>query len=118
MITATNHERPGVYSSYETSGLTAAAAGGGKVAVVAAAPGAEGRDVYQWTSYSKAAGDVGDCPLSRLTQLAIRNGAGVVYGVPAGEDYAAAFAAVAAIEDVAVVVCDSTDLAVQQALMI
>ncbi len=116
MITATRHERPGVYSSYETSGLTVAAAGGGKVAVVAAARGADGKSVYQWTSYSKAEADVGDCALSRLAQLAIRNGAGMVYGVPAGEDYAAAFAAVAAIEDAAVVVCDSTNLAVQQAL--
>lgn len=116
MSIATNHERPGVYSSYETSSLTAAAAGGGKVAVVAAAGGTGGKSVYQWTSYSKAEGDVGDCALSRLAQLAIRNGAGVVYGVPAGENYAAAFAKVAAIEDAAVVVCDSTDLTVQQAL--
>lgn len=116
MSIATNHERPGVYSSYETSSLTAAAAGGGKVAVVAAAGGTGGKSVYQWTSYSKAEADVGDCALSRLAQLAIRNGAGVVYGVPAGENYAAAFAKVAAIEDAAVVVCDSTDLTVQQAL--
>ena len=116
MSIVTNHERPGVYSSYETSSLTAASAGGGKVAVVAQAEGADEKSVYQWTSYSKAAADVGDCALSRLAQLAIRNGAGVVYGVPAGEDYTAAFAAASTIEDAAVVVCDSTDLAVQQAL--
>ena len=116
MITATNHERPGVYSSYETSSLTAAATGGGNVAVVAAMDGADGEKSYQWTSYSRAVCDVGECTLSRLAQLAIRNGAGMVYGVPAGEDYGAAFAAVAAMEDVAIVVCDSTDLAVQQAL--
>ena len=51
-----------------------------------------------------------------LFRSAIRNGAGTVYGVPAGEDYDAAFALAAALEDVAVVVCDSTDLTVQQAL--
>ena len=34
MNAVTKHERPGVYSSYETSSLTAAAAGGGSVAVV------------------------------------------------------------------------------------
>ena len=116
MITATNHERPGVYSSYETSSLTAAAPGGSNVAVVAAMDGADGTEFYQWTSYSRAVGDVGECALSQLAQLAIRNGAGTVYGVPAGEDYAAAFATVAAMEDVSVVVCDSTDLKVQQAL--
>ena len=119
MNTGSKHERPGVYSSYETSSLTAAAQGGGKVAVVAAAgdkDGAEAKEVYRWTSYSKAAADVGQCPLSQMAQAAIRNGAGMVYGVPAGKGYDAAFAAVAALEDVAVVVCDSTELEVQQAL--
>ncbi len=116
MSAVTKHERPGVYSSYEASSLTAAAAGGGNVAVVAAMDGADGKKSYQWTSYSKAAADVGDCVLSRMARLAIRNGAGAVYGVPAGEDYGAAFATAAALEDVGVVVCDSTDLAVQQAL--
>ena len=116
MNAVTKHERPGVYSSYETSSLTAAAAGGGNVAVVAAVDQAECEKSYQWTSFSRAAADVGDCVLSRMAQLAIRNGAGVVYGIPAGEDYAEAFAVAAGIENVGVVVCDSTDLKVQQAL--
>ena len=128
MIAEIKHERPGVYSSYEASGLTAASAGGGKVAVIAVVDEPENmEDVYQWTSYSKAAADVGDCTLSRLAQLAIRNGAGTVYGVPVksvedddGESYKAAykaaFAVAAAIEDVAVAVCDSTKLEVQQEL--
>ena len=123
MMTATTHERPGVYSSYEASSLTAAAANGGKVAVIAAVDGAKNlKDAYQWTSYSKAAADVGECALSWLAQLAIRNGAGAVYGVPVktGEgkkaDYEAAFAVAEAIEDVSVVVCDSDDVEVQQEL--
>lgn len=116
MSAVTKHERPGVYSSYETSSLTAAAAGGGKVAVVAAMEGADGRKSYQWTSFSRAAADVGECTLSRMAQLAIRNGAGVVYGVPADEGYTAAFATAAELEDVNVVVCDSARLEVQQAL--
>ncbi len=116
MSMATKHERPGVYSSYEASSLTAAAAGGGSVAVVAAADGTGLEKSYQWTSYSRAAADVGDCALSRMAQAAIRNGAGAVYGIPAGEDYGEAFAVMAALEDVSVVVCDSTELAVQQAL--
>ena len=116
MSAVTKHERPGVYSSYEASSLTAAAAGGGGVAVVAAAQGEGLEKSYQWTSYSRAAADVGDCPLSRMAQLAIRNGAGVVHGIPAGEDYARAFAVMAGLENVSVVACDSTDAAVQQAL--
>ena len=123
MMTATTHERPGVYSSYEASSLTAASAGGGKVAVIAVVENSEKlgdvKEVYQWTSYSRAVEDVGDCTLSRLAQLAIRNGAGAVYGIPvkAGEaDYEAAFAAAETIEDVSVVVCDSTEETVQQDL--
>ena len=124
MITQIKHERPGVYSSYETSSLTAASTGGGKVAVVADAGNLEnGKDFYQWTSYSRAAADVGECDLSRLAQLAIRNGAGAVYGIPVKsaeggdeESYKKAFDVAAAIEDVSVVVCDSTDLKVQQKL--
>ena len=131
MITQIKHERPGVYSSYETSSLTAASAGGGKVAVIASAGSLEdGKDFYQWTSYSRAAADVGECALSRMAQLAIRNGAGAVYGIPvktvevegddddSGEkyDYDAAFEVAAAIEDVSVVVCDSDDVTVQQKL--
>ena len=123
-MTVTKHERPGVYSSYETSSLTAASANGGKVAVIAAVDNPEGmEDVYQWNSYSRAAADVGECTLSRLAQLAIRNGAGAVYGIPVknAEDdnrknYCAAFAVAAAIEDVSVVVCDSGDVEVQQDL--
>lgn len=110
------HERPGVYSSYEASSLTAASAQGGTAAVIAQAEGAEAGTVYRWTSYSQAVGDVGDCLLSRMAQAAIRNGAGAVYGVAAGEDYADAFAAAAALEDVAVAVCDSTETADQKAL--
>lgn len=116
MSTENRHERPGVYSSYEMSSLTAANAGGGRVAVIAAMDGADGKKSYLWTSYSRAAADVGDCALSRMARLAIRNGAGAVYGVPAGEDYTAAIATAAALEDVQVVVCDSTTLTVQQAV--
>lgn len=116
MSAVTKHERPGVYSSYEASSLTAATAGGGNVAVVARLDKTNLEPYYQWTSFSRAAADVGDCVLSRMAQLAIRNGAGVVYGIPAGEDYDGAFAVMAALEDVNVVVCDSTTLSVQQDL--
>ena len=97
------HERPGVYSSYETSGLTAANAGGGKVAVIAEAGEAEPGKVFQWTSYSRAAADVGECALSRLARIALRNGAGTVYGAAAGTDWDEAVGAVGRLEDVDVV---------------
>lgn len=117
MSMTVQHERPGVYSSYETSSLTVSAARGGNVAIVAATEDGDGTKVYQWTSYSRAVDVVGECLLSQMVQLAIRNGAGVVYGIPAGgEDYDDAFATMAELEDVAVVVCDSDKLETQQAL--
>ena len=53
-----------------------------------------------------------------VIRLLLLNGAAAVDAVPAADEsgYAAAFAALEAVEDVAVVVCDSTTLAVQQAL--
>ncbi len=116
MSKITTRERPGVYSEYEASSLSAAAAGGRAAAIVAAAGSGAGTGPFRWTNYSRAAADVGACKLSELARLALKNGAGVVYGVPAGSDYEAAFAAAAKLEEVGVVVCDSTDLAVQKKL--
>lgn len=116
MNTMIVHERPGVYSSYEASSLTAASAGGKKAAVIAVLNKTDAKEVYQWTSYSQAAADVGDCLLSQMAQAAFRNGAGAVYGIPAGESYDGAIAACAALEDAAVVACDSGELSVQRAV--
>lgn len=116
MSEMTTHERPGVYSAYQASALTAAVSGGGAVCVVADAGSYKEAVPYIWTSYSRAVSAVGKCALSELTRLALKNGAGVVYGVPAGETYTAAFAAAAKLDEVTVVVCDSTELTVQQAL--
>ena len=115
MSEITTHERPGVYSSYEASSLTAATSGGGAVCIVADANKNSGGP-RRWTAYSRAVAEVGVCPLSELTRLALKNGAGAVYGIPCGEDYTAAFEAAATLTDVSVVICDSTDLTVQQAL--
>lgn len=116
MNVITRHERPGVYSSYSASAISAAAGRGKAVAVVAAAGEDSVGTVYSWTSYSRAVNDVGRCALSDLTRLALKNGAGLVYGVAVTDDYQAAFGLVEGIENVAVVVCDSTDVTVQQAL--
>lgn len=125
MSMTVQHERPGVYSSYEASGLTAASNRGGIVAVVAKMEETEGLDpFYLWTSYSRAVSDVGEGVLSQMVQLAIRNGASAVYGVPVKEfeedlkeNYEAAFAVVAGLEDVDIVVCDSNEAGVQQKLL-
>ena len=76
MSAVTKHERPGVYSSYEASSLTAAAAGGGNVAVGAAVGKTGVGGGYQWTSYSRgAAGGGGGAP-SRMGPGGPPQGAG------------------------------------------
>ena len=119
MSMTVQHERPGVYSSYEASSLTAASVRGGAVAIIAKADKEDAQKVYTWSSYSRAAGDVGACTLSEMARLAIRNGAGLVYGLPVKTDegYDDAFVLAAGLEDVAVAVCDSDDQDVQKKLM-
>lgn len=117
MSVITNHERPGVYSAYEASSITTAKTGGGAVALVASLDGGDGKTVYSWYSYAQAVEDCGNgAAIVELARLALKNGAGVVYGIPVGADYAAGFGTAEALEQVAVVVCDSTDVTVQQAL--
>ncbi len=113
------HERPGVYSSYEASSLTAASDRGGAVAIIAKADKEDAEKVYSWSSYGRAVGDVGENALSGMARLAIRNGAGLVYGIPVktDEDYDGAFAVAAGLENVAVAACDSDDASVQKKLL-
>lgn len=122
MSMTVTHERPGVYSSYEASSLTAAANRGGVVAVVARLDREDAEPYYAWSSYSRAVGDVGAGVLSEMARLAIRNGAGLVYGIPVktveeAPDYDSALAVAAGLEDVTIVVCDSDDKDVQKKLM-
>jgi phage tail sheath gpL-like len=106
-----------VYSAYEASSITSAQTGGKAVAVIAAMEGADGSKSYCWYSYAQALADCGSAgSLAQMARLALKNGAGAVYGVPAGGDYTAAFQTVQGLEDVAVVCCDSSTLTVQQAL--
>jgi phage tail sheath gpL-like len=117
MSVITSHERPGVYSAYEASSITAAQTGGKTVAIIAGAEDADGTKSYSWYSYAQALSDCGaEGNLAEMARLALKNGAGAVIGVPVGEDYTAAIQTVQALEDVAVVCCDSEDLDVQQAL--
>ena len=116
MSAITNHKRPGVYSAYDASGITSARAGGRAVAVVAAMDGGDGTKSYVWYSYAQAVSACGSAKITELARLALKNGAGAVYGIPAGETYTAAFQTAAELENIAAVCCDSEDVTVQQAL--
>ncbi len=119
MSEVTTHERPGVYSAYDASSVVDAAGGAKVVAVVAARGGGESGKVYDLSRYEQAVAAFGESDrLTQLVRLLFLNGAAAVVAVPvAGEEgYQAAFDAIAAREDVGVVVCDSTVLTIQQAL--
>ena len=116
------HERPGVYSSYDAS----AAVRGGRavrtIGVAAKSTGGTANTAVRLTSYEMGLNafgeDAPDAPgMSTILKLLFLGGASAVAAVKVdGDNYAAAFAALQAVEDAQVIVCDSGELSVQQAL--
>ena len=119
------HERPGVYSVYDASSVTSAGRAAKRIGVAALAVKGTANTAVTLTGYGagvEAFGEDGaDTPgMSTLLKLLFANGASTVYAVRVGaggglEAYQAAFAALANC-DIQVVVCDSGELTVQQAL--
>lgn len=120
-MSVTTHQRPGVYSSYDASSAVSGS-GGGKLVGLAAVNTVAATGVAQTvTSYDRAAavfGSGGDQDMAELIRLALKNGASGVVAVPVAdrEGYQGAFDTLAALEDIAVVLCGSTEPAVQQKL--
>ena len=84
------HERPGVYSDYDASSITAT---GRSERVIALAGLSEAKaGVYTVTSYSAGKSVFGEnSQLGRMLRLAYQNGAGTVLACPVAEDTAAAY---------------------------
>ena len=118
MSAVTTHERPGVYSVYTVSAAMNGTARRGTAAIAAQSDGGTVGTVYAITGYAQAAEAFGENDgLTALVKLMLANGAGKVLATPVRTtEYAAAFALLAEEDDVEVVTCDSTTLAVQQAL--
>ncbi|MBQ3134771.1 MAG: phage tail sheath subtilisin-like domain-containing protein [Oscillospiraceae bacterium] len=118
-MSITVHERPGVYTSYEATAMLNGSAGR-KCVGLAVKMADPARKLWKITRYEQAVAAFGQEQAENATalvRLLLQNGAAQVTVFPVEEEnYAGAFAAMAAAEDLAVVVCDSTDLAVQQAL--
>lgn len=116
------HERPGVYSSYDASGAAETAKHASAVGIVAIAEEASDAGTVRISSYAEGVTSFGeDSGMAALLRVLYANGAGEVYARAVeedadAEDYGAAFAALEQEENVGVVVCDSTLLAVQKAL--
>ena len=118
-MSVTTHQRPGVYSSYDASSLVSGSAAGRLVGLAAVNTAAQAGQVYLVTDYGKAVNLFGgEGEMANLIALALRNGAGGVAAVACADEsgYEAAFAALGQREDIAVMICDSTDVAVQQKL--
>lgn len=117
----TVHQRPGVYSSYDASSVVSGSGSGRLVGLVAVSVQGEAGVPQTITSYDKAVaafGSSGAEDMAELIRLALKNGASGVVAVPVAneEGYQAAFDTLAELEDLAVVICGSTDQEVQQKL--
>jgi len=117
-VTITNHERPGVYSVYDASSLVRGR-GVKQVALIAMTENGDGKTVYPWYTYAQAVETLGEKnEMAELVRLLFLNGAAAVFGIPVSEaeQYADAIAAAEDLENIGVLVCDSTELTVQQAV--
>ena len=121
-MSATVHERPGVYSSYEASTLVRRGTGTKTVGVAAKAAAGTAGEVTLVTSYEagvqKFGRDSGTPGMETILRLLFLNGVAAVRAVRVAADgsYSDAFDLLALEEDVQVVVCDSGDAAVHQQL--
>lgn len=116
------HERPGVYSSYDASAVVRGGRAARTIGVAAKSTSGAANTAVRLTSYEMglsafgedAAGSPG---MSAILKLLFLGGASTVVAVRVeGDEYDAAFAVLQAAENVQVIVCDSGELTVQQAL--
>ena len=112
------HQRPGVYSSYDASTVVSGRGAGRLVGLVAVNEKGAPNGVQTVTSYDKAVelfGSEKADGMAELIRLALKNGASGVVVLPIGnkEGYKDGFDRLNAIENIALVMCDSTDEDVQ-----
>ena len=117
------HERPGVYSAYDASAVVTAGSGSKTVGVAAKAARGTVGEAVTLTGYATgvtAFGEDAAAGMSTILRLLFSNGAATVVAVRVADegapaDYQTAFDALGN-QDVQIVVCDSADTEVQQAL--
>lgn len=122
-MSESKHERPGVYSAYDASAVVFAGQAGKTIGVAAkAAKGTAGEavTVTSYTSGVSAFGEDAAPGMGTILRLLFTNGAATVVAVRVAEagtlaDYQAAFVALGK-QNVQIVVCDSAEESVQQAL--
>lgn len=124
-MSMTKHERPGVYSSYDASSVVSAGTGAKTIGVAAKAVRGDVGAAVTLTGYTEGISAFGEdkdaAGMSAILRLLFLNGASKVMAVRVADagttaDYEAGFAMLSGLEDVQIVVCDSTDIGVHQAL--
>lgn len=116
------HERPGVYSSYDASATVRGGRAARTIGVAAKSTSGTANTAVRLTSYEmglSAFGEdaAGTSGMSAILRLLFLGGASTVVAIKVdGDDYVSAFGVLQTVENVQVVVCDSGELTVQQAL--
>ncbi len=117
------HERPGVYSVYDASAVVSAGRARRAIGVAARAAAGTAGEVVILTGYTEGVAAFGEDTtpgMSTMLRLLFANGAATVAAVRVAEsgtlaDYQAAFEALGT-QDVQILVCDSAEVEIQQAL--
>ena len=118
------HERPGVYSSYDASAAVRGGRAARTVGVAAKSASGTANAAVRLTSYEMGLSAFGEDAegtpgMSAILKLLFLGGASTVVAVKVNEDdYAAAFRVLQTVENLQVIVCDSGELTVQQALRV
>lgn len=125
-MSSTTHERPGVYSSYDVSSTISGGSANQVIGVAAKATAGTALKAVTLTGYASAVAafgsDMTGSPgMETLLRLLFSNGAGTVVAVRVADsgaqtDYQAAFDVLAGQESIQILLCDSADTTVQQAL--
>ena len=121
-MSESRHERPGVYSSYDASAVVTAGRGSKIIGVAAKAASGTVGEVVTLTGYTAgvaAFGEDVDPGMSTILRLLFLNGASTVAAVRVADeepDYAGAFGVLGKVE-AQILVCDSGELSVQQAVL-
>ena len=116
------HERPGVYSSYDASTVIRGGRAVRVIGVAAKATAGTPNVPVTLTSYEGGLSAFGEDAegtpgMAAILSLLFQNGASTVVAVAVEEeDYTTAFAALNGVDNIQVIVCDSGDETVQQAL--
>ena len=122
-MSESRHERPGVYSAYDASSVVSAGQASRAIGVAAKAVKGTVGQAVTLTGYAAGAAAFGEDVqpgMSTILRLLFANGASTVTAVRVAEEgtvesYQAAFEVLGR-EDVQILVCDSAESAVQQAL--